>query len=97
MFFLNIGFCYVSLGEMQELRRRDEEEYHRNQQDVRKRIEQHLNQNGGDLSLLLSQRVPHEVKCVQLTGFGLGKNIQTTKVPLPLPMKHEVLIRTFSW
>lgn len=82
---------------MQELRRRDEEEYHRKQQDVRKRIDQHLSQNGGDLSLLLSERVPNDVKCVQLTSFGLDKNIHTTRVPLPLPMKHEVLIRTFSW
>lgn len=84
--------------EMQELRRRDEEEYHRKQQDVRKRIDQHLAQNGGDLSLLLSERVPNDVKCVQLTSFGLvDKNIHTTRVPLPLPMKHEVLIRTYSW
>lgn len=82
---------------MQELRRRDEEEHHRKQQEVRKRIDHHLNTHGGDLSLLLSERVPNDVKCVQLTGFGLNKNIQTARVPLPLPLKHEVLIRSYSW
>lgn len=82
---------------MQELRRRDEEEYHRKQQEVRRRIDHHLEKNGGDLALLMSQHVPHDVKCVQLTSFGPNKNIQTTRVPLPLPMKHEVLIRAYSW
>ncbi|XP_046632252.1 synaptic vesicle membrane protein VAT-1 homolog-like [Daphnia pulicaria] len=83
--------------EIEELRRRDEEECRLKQQFVRSRIDQHLIQNGGDLSLLLSQHtVPNEVKCVQLTRFGQTKNIQSDKVPLPLPMKGDVLIRSHS-
>ena len=86
------------VGEIEKLRRRDEEECHRKQQYIRSRIDQHLSQNGGDMSLLLSQHtVPKEVKCVQLTRFGETKNIHTDKVPLPLPMKYEVLIRSHSW
>ncbi|XP_057378830.1 synaptic vesicle membrane protein VAT-1 homolog-like [Daphnia carinata] len=82
--------------EMQELRRRDEEEYHRKQQEVRNRIDLHLRQNGGDLSLLLSQRIPNEVNCIQLSSFGTSKNVQTAKIQLPLPMNNEVLIRAHS-
>lgn len=83
---------------MKVLRQRDEEEIRRKQQGALKRIEQHLTQNGGDLSYLLNQqRVPTEVRSVQLTGFGLGKNINIAKVHIPLPLKHEVLIRAHSW
>jgi hypothetical protein len=88
----------INVEEIEELRRRDEEECRLKQQYVRSRIDQHLIQNGGDLSLLLSQHtVPNEVKCVQLTRFGQTKNIQSDKVPLPLPMKGDVLIRSHSW
>lgn len=88
----------MSAEEVKVLRQRDEEEIRRKQQGALKRIEQHLTQNGGDLSYLLNQqRVPTEVRSVQLTGFGLGKNINIAKVHIPLPLKHEVLIRAHSW
>lgn len=95
--YLLILMSIFAVGEMQELRRRDEEEYHSKQQEIRKKIDHHLAQHGGDLSMLLSERVPNDVKCIQLTGFGPSKNIQTARIPLPLPMKHEVLIRSYSW
>lgn len=82
--------------EMRKLRQRDEEEYHRKQQEIRRRIDQHLNQNGGDLSHLLSEHVPNEVNCIQLNSYGQSKNMNTIKVPLPLPLRHEVLIRSHS-
>jgi hypothetical protein len=82
---------------MRKLRQRDEEEYHRKQQEIRRRIDQHLNQNGGDLSHLLSEHVPNEVNCIQLNSYGQSKNMNTIKVPLPLPLRHEVLIRSHSW
>ncbi|KZS11912.1 Synaptic vesicle membrane VAT-1-like protein [Daphnia magna] len=83
--------------EVRELRRRDEEEHHRKQRSALNRFEQHLNQNGGDLSPILSQPcLPTEMRCIQLTNFGLGKNINVAKIQLPLPMRHEVLIRSYS-
>ncbi|XP_057378558.2 synaptic vesicle membrane protein VAT-1 homolog-like [Daphnia carinata] len=82
--------------EVHELRRRDEEEHRRKQRSALNRFEQHLNQNGGDLSPILTQpRLPTEMRCIQLTSFGLGKNINVAKIQLPLPMKHEVLIRSY--
>ena len=102
-FFLSINVnSLFHVGEIEKLRRRDEEECHRKQIYIRSRIDQHLSQNGGDLSLLLSQHtVPNEVKCVQLTRFAqtknISKNIRTDKVPLPLPIKDQVLIRSHSW
>ncbi len=83
---------------MRNLRRRDEEDCRRKEHGARTRIEQHLHQNGGDLSYLLNQKnIPTEVRAVQLTGYGLGKNIHIAKVHIPLPLKHEVLIRAHSW
>jgi NADPH:quinone reductase-like Zn-dependent oxidoreductase len=83
--------------EVRNLRRRDEEDCRRKEHGARTRIEQHLHQNGGDLSYLLNQKnIPTEVRAVQLTGYGLGKNIHIAKVHIPLPLKHEVLIRAHS-
>lgn len=83
---------------MKQLRQRDEEECRRKEHGARTRIEHHLNQNGGDLSYLLNQgKIPVEVRAVQLTGYGLGNNIHIAKVQIPLPVKHEVLIRAHSW
>ncbi|XP_046444248.1 synaptic vesicle membrane protein VAT-1 homolog-like [Daphnia pulex] len=82
--------------EMRKLRERDEEEFHKKQQEIRRRIDNHLNQHGGDLAHLFSQHVPNEVNCVQLTSFGVSKNVHTTKIPLPLPLNHEILIRAYS-
>ena len=101
--FISINVnSWFHVGEIEKLRRRDEEECRRKQIYIRSRIDQHLSQNGGDLSLLLSQHtVPNEVKCVQLTRFSqtknISKNIRTDKVPLPLPIKDQVLIRSHSW
>lgn len=84
-------------GEIEELRRKDEEEYHQQQLRTKENIQKHINLHGGDLSLLLSHPVPAQIKCVQLANFGTSKNIHTVRCPLPLPVKQEVLIRTFSW
>ncbi|KAK4035756.1 hypothetical protein OUZ56_027840 [Daphnia magna] len=82
--------------EMQELRRRDEEKHRRMQKLAKNRIRRHVKHSGGDFSVLLNQDVPYDVKCVQLIAFGFSENIHTVKVPMPLPVKQEVLIRAHS-
>ena len=47
--------------------------------------------------LFSSDPVPLDIKCIQLTSFGSSKNMETVRVRLPLPMRNEVLIRTYSW
>ena len=65
---------------------------------MKEKIEQHLAKYGGDMSMLLASKpIPSKMKCIILTSFGLSKNINTATLPLVLPVKNEVLIRSYSW
>lgn len=67
-------------------------------EDARRRVDNHLNQHGGDLSLLIQDGIPIDMRCVQLNNWGSNDDyIKTARVPLQLPMKNEVLIKTHSW
>lgn len=80
-----------------ELLLHDSEEYHREQRNIRLKIEEHQSKYGGDVSLLLqSKTIPISMKCITLKSFGPSKNIHTTRIPLVLPVKNEVLIRSYS-
>lgn len=81
---------------MSEMSVRAEDEYHKNQEKLKMIIQHHVRKHGGDLSLLESRPIPEQVKCITLTNFGPSKNIHIFRTPLELPVRNEVIIRTYS-
>lgn len=80
------------------MRRRDDEEFQKRLNEAKRRVDNHLQEHGGNLSLLIKDGIPAEVRCVQLVQWGTdNNNIRTVRVPLQLPMKDEVLIKSYAW
>lgn len=97
-FLIQLRIRFYASGEAEELRRRDEEEMLKRRDMARRRIENHLNQHGGDLSLLMRDGPPSDMRCVQLTQWGSDDDyVKTARTNLPLPMKNEVLIKSYAW
>lgn len=94
----NLLHQILVVDEAEKLRRRLEEDYHKRLEESKLRVDNHLSQHGGDLSLLIKDGIPVDMRCVQLMQWGSNDDyVKTARVPLPLPMKDEVLIKSYSW
>ena len=95
-----VNLCRIA-EDLVELLLHDSKEYHQEQEAMKLKIEQHLASHGQslrDASLLLaSEPLPTSMKCITLTSYGPRKNTCTTRNPLVLPIKNQVLIRAYSW
>lgn len=60
-------------------------------------VKGHPPKYGGDLSQVESGAVPKKMKAVLLTSFVSVKNIHVVDIPVNLPTKGQVLIKSHSW
>ena len=60
-------------------------------------VKEHLSKYGGELSLVESGQVPKETKVLMVTSYGAADNIRCTSVPVTLPTRGQVLIKSVAW